>query len=74
MKKECLQALKSLCSNSDILIAKPDKDSGAVIIDKSDYILSCTVVAKRLATIENLLEKSKKLIKFGLMEYIQLTV
>ena len=28
-----------------------------------------TVVAKSLATLENLLKKSKKLIKFGLMEY-----
>ena len=39
MKKEYLQALKSLRSNNDILITKPDKDSGVVVMDKSDYIL-----------------------------------
>ena len=40
MKKECrLQALKSLRSNNDILITKPDKGSGVVAMDKSDYIL-----------------------------------
>ena len=38
MKKECLQALKSFCSNNDILITKPDKRSGVVVVDKSDYI------------------------------------
>ena len=37
--EECLQALKSLRSNIDILITKSDKDSGVVVIDKSDYIL-----------------------------------
>ena len=31
-------------------------------------LVEFTVVAKSLATLENLLEKSKKLIKFGLME------
>ena len=33
------------------------------------YIYIYTVVAKSLATLENLLKKSKKLIKIGLMEY-----
>ena len=37
------------------------------LILKNNPIL--TVVAKSLATLENLLKKSKKLIKFGLMEY-----
>ena len=27
------------CSNNDILITKPDKGSGVVLMDKSDYIL-----------------------------------
>ena len=39
MKKECLQALESLRSNSDILITKPDKGCGVVVMDKSDHIL-----------------------------------
>ena len=39
MKKECLKALKSFRSNSDILITKPDKGSGVFVMDTSDYIL-----------------------------------
>ena len=39
MKNECLQALKSFRSNSDVLITKLDKESGVVVLDKSDYIL-----------------------------------
>ena len=39
-----------------------------ISIAKATKVYS-TVVAKSLATLENLLEKSKKLIKFGLMEY-----
>ena len=39
MKKECLQVLESLHSNSDMLITKPDKGFGVVVMDKSDYIL-----------------------------------
>ena len=36
MHKE--QAIKSLRSNEQILITKPDKGSGVVILNKSDYI------------------------------------
>ena len=39
MKKECLLALKSLRSNSDILITKPGKGSGVVVMDPSQNIL-----------------------------------
>ena len=38
MKKECFQAVKALRSNDDILITKPDKGSGVVIMNKTDYI------------------------------------
>ena len=38
MKKECFQAIKALRSNDDILITKPDKGSGVVIMSKTDYI------------------------------------
>ena len=38
MKKECFQAIKALRSNDDILITKPDKESGVVIMNKTDYI------------------------------------
>ena len=37
--------------------------------DYDNNFIANTVVAKSLATLENLLEKSKKLIRFGLMEY-----
>ena len=37
MHRECLSAIKSLRSNSNILITKPDKGSGVVILNKTDY-------------------------------------
>ena len=36
--KEHFQAIKSLRSNDQIIITKPDKGSGVVILNKSDYI------------------------------------
>ena len=38
MDKEHFQAIKSLQCNEQILITKPDKGSGVVILNKSDYI------------------------------------
>ena len=38
MHKEHFQAIKSLRSNEQILITKPDKGSGVIILNKSDYI------------------------------------
>ena len=38
MDSSCLQAIKSLRSNKAILITKPDKGSGVVILNKSDYV------------------------------------
>ena len=35
---DCIAAIKSLRSNKDILITKPDKGSGVVILNKSDYV------------------------------------
>ena len=34
---DCLQAIKSLRSNKHILITKPDKSSGVVILNRSEY-------------------------------------
>jgi len=38
MHKECLKTIKALRSNNNILITKPDKGSGVVILNKNDYI------------------------------------
>ena len=38
MHRKCLSAIKSLRSNSNILITKPDNGSGMVILYKTDYI------------------------------------
>ena len=38
MHRECFDAIKSLRSNDKIIITKPDKGSGVVILNKSDYI------------------------------------
>ena len=37
MTKECFQVIKSLRANEDILITKPDKGAGVVILNKDDY-------------------------------------
>ena len=37
MTKECYQAIKSLRANEEILITKPDKGAGVVILNKEDY-------------------------------------
>ena len=37
MTKECFQAIKSLRTNEKILITKPDKGAGVVILNKNDY-------------------------------------
>ena len=38
MHRECLSAIKSLRSNNNILITKPDEGLGVVILNKTDYI------------------------------------
>jgi len=38
MHKEHFQAIKSLRCNKQILITKPNRGSGVVILNKSDYI------------------------------------
>ena len=38
MHKECFRAINSLGKNDDIIITKPDKGSGVVLLTKSDYV------------------------------------
>ena len=38
LKKDHLSALKNLRNNPDIVITKPDKGNGVVILDRSDYV------------------------------------
>ena len=38
MRRECISAIESQRSNSNILSTKPDKGSGVVILNKTDYI------------------------------------
>ena len=71
MQNECYQAIKSLRRNEKILITRPDKGSGVVILYKSDYItkmgnilndaskfecLGSAAMADRTATIETKLQ------------------
>ena len=57
--KDCLLAIKSLRSNKDILITKPDKGSGAVNLNRSDYInkmesiLSDTIKFEQLGPVKD---------------------
>lgn len=38
MTKKCFEAIKSVRSNTNIVITKPHKGSGVVILNKADYI------------------------------------
>ena len=38
MHKECFRAINSLRKNDDIIVTKPDKGSGVVLLNKSDYV------------------------------------
>ena len=38
MHKECFRAINSLLKNDDVIITKPDKNSGVVLLNKSDYV------------------------------------
>ena len=38
MRKECFHAINRLRKNDDIIITKPDKGSGVVLLNKSDYV------------------------------------
>ena len=38
MHKKCFRAINRLRKNDDIIITKPDKSSGVVLINKSDYV------------------------------------
>ena len=38
MQDDCYQTIKKLCRNEKILITRPDKGSGVVILNKSDYV------------------------------------
>ena len=55
MHKEHFQATKSVRCNEQILITKPDKGSGVVILSKCDYI-------KKMASI---LDDKTKLLNMG---------
>ena len=39
MHKECFRAINRLRKNDDIIITKPDKGSGVVLLNKSDYVV-----------------------------------
>ena len=43
MHKEHFQTINSLRCNEQILITKPDKGSGVIILNKNDYIKKRTV-------------------------------
>ena len=38
MHKECFRAINNLRKNDDIIINKPDKGYGVVLLSKSDYV------------------------------------
>ena len=44
MYNECFQTYKALKNNSDIIISRPDKGSGVVILDRSDYVSKMSTI------------------------------
>ena len=60
--RECLSVIKSLQSNSNILITKPDKGSGVVILNKTDYIKKMNFILQdktKFLTLGQSVEKNK---------------
>ena len=55
MRKECYDAIKHLRSNDKIIITKPDKGSGVVILDYDDYVRKMT----------SILQDTSKFVKIG---------
>ena len=52
--KECIQATRSLRCNENIHVTKPDKGSGVVIMNKSDYISNMDFILQDNSKFENL--------------------
>ena len=52
--KECIQATRSLRYNENIHVTKPDKGSGVVLMNKSDYISKMHFVLQDNSEFENL--------------------
>ena len=52
--KECFQAIRSLQSNSDILITKPDKGADVVILNKHGYVSKMDMLLHDASKFENL--------------------
>ena len=52
--KECIQASRSIRCNENIYVTKPDKGSGVVIMNKSDYILKIHFIFQDSSKFENL--------------------
>ena len=51
--KKYFQAIRSLQSNNDILITKPDKDAGVIILNKHDYVLKIDTLHHNASKLEN---------------------
>ena len=57
--KGCIQESRPLRCNKNIRVAKPDKDSGAVIMNKSDYTSKVHFILQDSFKFENLGPSSK---------------
>ena len=54
MHRECFEAIKSLRLNSDIMITKPDKGSGVVILNKTDYLTKMSSILNDSSKFQNI--------------------
>ena len=44
MRKECFEAARALKTNNAIIISRPDKGSGVVVLDRNDYVNKMLVI------------------------------
>ena len=54
MHQECYEAIKSLRMNSDTIITKPDKGSGVVILNKTDYLTKMNSILNDSSKFQNI--------------------
>ena len=54
MHRKCFKAIKSLRLNNDFIIIKPDKESGVVILNKTDYLTKMNFILNDFSKFQNI--------------------
>ena len=65
MSKECFQVIRSLQSDNDILITKPDKGASVVILNKHDYVSKMLPNSKTLFRLVKMTTQPRSSLKYN---------